>query len=398
MRIAVIYNEPKPAPASDHWLASDASAHGPAPDADASELGVLDQVAGIDDFLRDAGHDTTVLAIRDVASLVRLLEADRPDLIFNVCEALRGDDTLTMAVAGLFDLCGIPYTGSSALTLGLALDKSITKALFRAHGVPTPAYELLEPNTPCDLELRYPLIVKPVRADASNGITAGSVVGDAGEVARRAAFIWRTFEQPALVEEYIDGREFNVALLAASPTEWVTLPLSEITFEGFGDQPRIVCYESKWVHGSAAYRRTVPQCPAAVSDDVAAEVRAAALLAATGCFTAPEMAIAEELIDAVLTHAEQPDYHGFVYSSGERAVGLVIIGPVPATIGTWHLYWIAVHPHQHGTGVAAALAAHAESFVREHDGYLIMVETSSQPVYVRARSFYSKHGYAELLR
>jgi D-alanine-D-alanine ligase len=281
MRIAVIYNEPKPAPASDHWLASDASAHGPAPDADASELGVLDQVAGIDDFLRDAGHDTTVLAIRDVASLVRFLEADRPDLIFNVCEALRGDDTLTMAVAGLFDLCGIPYTGSSALTLGLALDKSITKALFRAHGVPTPAYELLEPNTPYDLELHYPLIVKPVRADASNGITAGSVVGDAGELGRRAAFIWRTFAQPALVEEYIDGREFNVALLAASPTEWVTLPLSEITFEGFGDQPRIVCYESKWVHGSAAYRRTVPQCPASVSDDVAAEVRAAALRAAS---------------------------------------------------------------------------------------------------------------------
>ena len=122
------------------------------------------------------------------------------------------------------------------------------------------------------------------------------------------------------------------------------------------------------------------------------------LLAATGCFTAPEMAIAEELIAAVLTHAGQPDYHGFVYSRGERAVGLVIIGPVPATIGTWHLYWIAVHPHQHGTGVAAALAAHAESFVREHDGYLIIVETSSQPAYVRARSFYAKHGYAELLR
>jgi D-alanine-D-alanine ligase len=281
MRIAIIHNEPKPLPPGEHWLAHDAAANAPLAHVDASELGVLDQVAGIDEFLRDAGHESTVFAVRDVASLARFLDAERPDLIFNACESLYGDDSLTMAIAGLFDLFRIPYTGSDALTLGLALDKSITKALFSAHGIPTPPYALVDQRTRFDhLQLSYPLIVKPVRADASNGITAGSVVTDAEQLEQRVHFIWRVFDQPALVEEFIAGRELNVALLAASATEWMTLPISEITFDGFGDQPRIVCYESKWVPGSAAYHRTIAHCPAALADDMAAEVRAVALRAA----------------------------------------------------------------------------------------------------------------------
>jgi ribosomal protein S18 acetylase RimI-like enzyme len=71
---------------------------------------------------------------------------------------------------------------------------------------------------------------------------------------------------------------------------------------------------------------------------------------------------------------------------------------VPATVGTWHLYWIAVHPSHHGTGAGPALAAFAESFVLDRAGYLIIAETSSQPAYARARRFYAKHGYSELSR
>jgi ribosomal protein S18 acetylase RimI-like enzyme len=122
------------------------------------------------------------------------------------------------------------------------------------------------------------------------------------------------------------------------------------------------------------------------------------LLAATANFTLAEIGIAEELIDTVLSRPEQRDYHAFVYSVDDRPAGLLIVGPVPATVGTWHLYWIAVHPDHYGSGVAAMLAAHAESFVRDHAGYLIIVETSSQPAYERARRFYAKHGYTELLR
>src|SRR5215211_4221231 len=102
MRIAIIYNAPTPAEAADHWLAQDASARVAPPQADPSELGVLEQVTGIDELLREASHQTTVYAASDVPCLIRFLDAERPDLIFNVCESLRGDDSLTMAVAGVF--------------------------------------------------------------------------------------------------------------------------------------------------------------------------------------------------------------------------------------------------------------------------------------------------------
>jgi ribosomal protein S18 acetylase RimI-like enzyme len=123
-----------------------------------------------------------------------------------------------------------------------------------------------------------------------------------------------------------------------------------------------------------------------------------ALLCATGNFSAPEIDIAAELIDIVLTRSDQRDYYAFVHDDGARPVGLLIVGPVPATVGAWHLYWIAVHPDHQGTAVGGALAAHAESFVRDHNGYLILVETSSQPAYDRARRFYAKHGYEQLVR
>src|SRR5687767_15234292 len=107
------------------------------------------------------------------------------------------------------------------------------------------------------------------------------------------------------------------------------------------------------------------------------------LLTATASFNRAEIDIADELLDAVLTRPEQRDYYAFVYAVDDRPIGLLIIGPVPATVGTWHLYWIAVHPAQHGTGAAAALVAYADRFVRSRGGYLIMVETSSTPAYTR---------------
>jgi GNAT superfamily N-acetyltransferase len=101
------------------------------------------------------------------------------------------------------------------------------------------------------------------------------------------------------------------------------------------------------------------------------------------------------LIDIVLHQPLQRDYFAFV-DSGLR--GFLILGPVPATMGTWHLYWIAVHPSQQGTGIGRELQSFAESFIRDHGGYWLLAETSSQPGYARARSFYLKHEYVELVR
>ncbi|MCK5572353.1 MAG: GNAT family N-acetyltransferase [Bacteroidetes bacterium] len=122
------------------------------------------------------------------------------------------------------------------------------------------------------------------------------------------------------------------------------------------------------------------------------------LLRGTEVFTDDEIAIARELIDCVFEKEGQEDYIIHSYDDGGTVLGYYCLGPTPATEGTYDLYWIAVHPSMHGTGIGAALDAHAEELVRSRGGRLIVAETSSQLKYGKTRSFYLRRGYAELSR
>lgn len=126
------------------------------------------------------------------------------------------------------------------------------------------------------------------------------------------------------------------------------------------------------------------------------------LLRANGNFNAAELAIADELMEIVLTRPGQQDYWSFVSEAARdndaHISGFLVIGPVPATVGSWHMYWIAVHPNDHGAGIARSLQLHAEDFVRRRGGYWILAETSSQPTYRRAHGFYHKQGYQKLVQ
>ena len=119
------------------------------------------------------------------------------------------------------------------------------------------------------------------------------------------------------------------------------------------------------------------------------------IVSATGNFNASEIEIATELIDICIEKPEQRDYYSFVFEDeeSERVAGFLIVGPTPATTGTYDMYWIASHPDFYGKGIAQQLDCFAEEFVREHNGYLLIAETSSQPSYDRTRSFYTKQGY-----
>ena len=127
-----------------------------------------------------------------------------------------------------------------------------------------------------------------------------------------------------------------------------------------------------------------------------------ALLLATSNFSDAELAVADELITVVLEEPDQKDYHAFVGVVGagetESVAGFLLLGPTPATSGTWDLYWMATDPRHYGTGVAQALQLFAESLVQSFGGYLLIAETSSQDGYARARAFYHKAGYDELAR
>jgi ribosomal protein S18 acetylase RimI-like enzyme len=121
---------------------------------------------------------------------------------------------------------------------------------------------------------------------------------------------------------------------------------------------------------------------------------------ATKNFSQEELAIAEELVEIVLTQPDQKDYYGFVCEAASNGVvaGFLLVGPTPATAGTYDMYWIVVDPAFQGQGVAQALDMQAERFVRERNGYWLIAETSSQPSYERSRAFYNKQGYSVLAR
>ncbi len=286
MKVAVVYNEPRNTASEDHWLRrSDPGYHPPSSEfVDASEFGVLEQMRSIATALKEHGHEVSIFsADDDTQKLCSFLSTNRPEVIFNCCESIMGQSKLEMNVAAMYELFGIAYTGSSPLALGLALDKALSKSIFLVNKIPTPSHQLFEHDTmeSLDAQMHFPLIVKPVHEDASIGIDSHAIVHDATSLAKRVKFIQKEFDQPALAEEFIDGRELNVAVLAASDSTFITLPISEITFDKMPEgMPHIVSYEAKWVEESPLYQTTLPECPATLPEAIAIEARSIALRAA----------------------------------------------------------------------------------------------------------------------
>ena len=161
--------------------------------------------------LRQAGHKVTFLE-GDESLYGRLLKGHF-DIAFNICEGHRGDSRESHVPATL-EMLGIPYTGSKVLCLALTLDKPMAKRVLAFHGLPTPPFQVFDtPDEPVDLGLSYPLFVKPVGEGTGMGINGNSVVRDQGELRRQLRWLIGTYGQPALVEEFIEGREITVGVL-----------------------------------------------------------------------------------------------------------------------------------------------------------------------------------------
>ena len=222
--------------------------------------------------LDDGVHRPTLVPVdADLVSLrKRLVELD-PRCAFNLCESISGDARLESAVPLLLELMGVPYTGSPPEALATALYKDRVKSALETAGVPTPRASLMRTGTEPFL-LRLPCIVKPSREDGSAGISSASVVHDEAALRRRVAHVSATFRQSCLVEEYVDGRELNVALFG-HPTARV-LPLQEIDFSALPPGlPRIVTYEAKWNLGSVEDLGTRPVLLPDLPDATSARVR-----------------------------------------------------------------------------------------------------------------------------
>ena len=202
------------------------------------------------------GHEPVYQVVdgRD-QSLIALARADA-DLYFNLTESYAGDDTMDMNLAGYLDLLGKPYTGAGPHALYLAQDKALAKKIFAFHGIRTPFFATsYKGKLDHAHDIAFPLIVKPVSEDGSIGIDASSVVGSVKELMEKIHDIHEEFDSPALIEEYIEGREIYAAVIGNEKPE--ALPLVELDLSKLPEgTPRIAGKEVKWEKETEAYKVT----------------------------------------------------------------------------------------------------------------------------------------------
>jgi len=278
MRIAIVRNKLEQTLATDDWFTR-SNGNGKAEHSGlhkTAELDVRAEIEFIRASLAEAGHDAVTFTAGDTAGLCAFLAKHRPELVFNCCDSFIGKAALEMNVAALYELFRVPYTGSPALTLGLLLDKPLAKAVLAAHGINTPAYVVIERAQ--DLvaagRLGFPLIVKPAAEDASIGIDDGAVVHNESALAKRVRFVWREFKQPALVEEFIAGREFSASVLAVSPSEFAVLAIGEIAYDRLPPgRPPILGYDAKWDPDASFTQAMAARCPAEIDDKTVGKIR-----------------------------------------------------------------------------------------------------------------------------
>lgn len=259
-----------------------------------SELGVLQVAEGVADALRQKHQVSFVAFTGDVILLAEQLRKLRPDAVFNLFEGAFGFSQSEVFVPITLDLLGIPFTGSPAKTLETCVQKALTKKILLRRSVPTPRFQVFDIGAQIQTDLSFPIFVKPEREDASLGISNDSVVHSESELHRQVELIWKQFSQPALCEEFIDGREFNVAILGDPDYEHLlghpfapkVLPISEINFSALPEgYPHVVSYKAKWEETSVEYQGTQPICPAPIEPQLELELRHIALRAfhALGC-------------------------------------------------------------------------------------------------------------------
>lgn len=250
MRIAVVFDTPYEGWEDADFKAEVAALKGqPQPGGGEAEYEIAEALMAY-------GHDVVMVGVcGDLQRMLDRLRAFGPELVFNCAESYRGRADLDYLFPTLFESEGYRYTGSPPNTLLLTRNKATSKKVLAHHGVRVPGfvtYRAGEPAAVPPAGLGFPLIVKPLLEDASEGIAQASVVDDAAGLAARVAFVHDRFRQPAIVEEFVHGRELYVGVLGNGERMEI-LPLTELAFDKEATRPeeRIATKHAKW---NDAYR------------------------------------------------------------------------------------------------------------------------------------------------
>ena len=205
-------------------------------------------------------HRATLIEANEEA-YQRLREV-RPDVVFNIAEGFRGASREAQ-IPAILEMLGLPYTGSDPITLGLCLDKSRAKEILSYYRIPNSPFHVLSSiNEIAKVQISFPAIVKPLHEGSSKGIYNTSVVKSAPELRAEVEKIFTEYGQPALVEKFLTGREFTVALLG-NGSSVKTFPIVEINFDSLPEgMNRVYSYEAKWILDQLDNPLDVHRCPA----------------------------------------------------------------------------------------------------------------------------------------
>lgn len=229
----------------------------------------IDTVNSIRDSLL-LKHDVVMIEANEDA--YEKLRSLRPDIVFNVAECAYGTSREAQ-IPAMLDMLQIPYTGSDPLTLTTCLDKARTKEVLSYHGIPTSKFLLIEALSDLDkFNLSFPIIMKPVAEGSSKGIFDSSFINNLEDLKSRLTELFSEYNQPFLLEEFLPGREFTVAILG-NDNETKVLPIIEINLNELPSHlAPIYSYEAKWVVDTKDNPLNIFSCPANISAELASKI------------------------------------------------------------------------------------------------------------------------------
>ncbi len=273
--VLILHNDPKPSGRGGAFAES--------------EAGVLAEVRAVSRALDKLRVPHRVVGVRRFEDLPAVLSAADEPVVFNLIEGFWENAGQAILVPTVIAGFGKACTGNDTQGLLLSLDKWQSKTLLEAAGLPVPRGLIVHPgqSVPARGLFEGPYIVKPVQTDASEGIDKTSIVRKSGKALREAVRrIHDRMAQPALIEQYIEGRELNISVISRKGDPEV-LPLAEIDFSAFeAGRPRIVGYEAKWLEDSFEFNHTPRIIPAPLPKRLTRQIRDLALAAcrALRCF------------------------------------------------------------------------------------------------------------------
>jgi D-alanine-D-alanine ligase len=220
-------------------------------------------------------HDVTLIEA-DENALEKFKEC-KPDIVFNIAEGFNGFSRESQ-IPAMLEMLSIPYTGSDALTLGICLDKARTKEILSYHKIPNASFILIDNFKPLsNHSIEFPSIVKPVSEGSSKGIFSSSLVRNYDELNAEVKRVISEYDQPAIIEDYLPGREFTVALIGNDDKTDV-LPIVEIKYEDFPENiEHLYSYEAKWILDTKDNVFDVFECPAKIDNALEKKIKNTAL-------------------------------------------------------------------------------------------------------------------------